>query len=277
MRRPMCGKPSTIFGNRAVSASLRVALERVDPQAAGHRGAAGRYQPRMGGLEPYGVWFAERGWRHHGVPLCRRHWASILVSAATFFGEPCANCMATRASGSSSSPGRQPGKANSPWPAPIPLGRGPPGTTTRRLTRSRCPDVRRPPTTWCARFDAQDFPARHRDRGRRSILAGHASAGPLPGWEGEPGCRQQDDGRENPCCGAGLPPWVRLQCYEVTDRETRPLYDWNYQRQLLSIRLAGGAAAPALEEGGPVHRDLPDGPPDPAVCAHRGPRHPRCC
>ena len=40
---------------------------------------------------------------------------------------------------------------------------------------------------------------------------------------------------------------MRLQCYEgLTASEA--LYDWNYQRQLLSIRLAEAAAAPSIAE-----------------------------
>ena len=68
-------------------------------------------------------------------------------------------------------------------------------------------------------------------------------------------------------------PLIRLQCYEgLTAAEA--LYDWNYQRQLLSIRLAEARARPSRN---PIsRRDLPGGPADPGVCAIAG-RGRRCC
>ncbi len=43
-------------------------------------------------------------------------------------------------------------------------------------------------------------------------------------------------------------PLLRLQCYEGIDRQTA-LYDWNYPRQLLHIRLSESLGHPAEEEG----------------------------
>lgn len=40
---------------------------------------------------------------------------------------------------------------------------------------------------------------------------------------------------------------IRLQCYEGLD-ETKALYEWNYQRQLLRIQLSGGRESPELRE-----------------------------
>src|SRR4051794_27916635 len=43
-------------------------------------------------------------------------------------------------------------------------------------------------------------------------------------------------------------PLVRLQCYEGIDA-AEALYEWNYPRQLLAIRLAEARGAPLSEEG----------------------------
>ncbi len=40
---------------------------------------------------------------------------------------------------------------------------------------------------------------------------------------------------------------IRLQCYEGLD-ETKALYEWNYQRQLLRIQISRGADGPDLQE-----------------------------
>ena len=50
-------------------------------------------------------------------------------------------------------------------------------------------------------------------------------------------------------------PLIRLQCYEgLTASEA--LYDWNYQRQLLSIRLAEARGA-RIEEADLYTEELP--------------------
>ena len=51
-------------------------------------------------------------------------------------------------------------------------------------------------------------------------------------------------------------PLVRLQCYEGIDA-AEALYEWNYPRQLLSIRLAEARGA-ELSRGRPVRPRLPD-------------------
>ena len=53
-------------------------------------------------------------------------------------------------------------------------------------------------------------------------------------------------------------PLIRLQCYEGIDA-AEALYEWNYPRQLLSIRLAD-AERPAARRRGPVRPGLPDPP-----------------
>ena len=63
-------------------------------------------------------------------------------------------------------------------------------------------------------------------------------------------------------------PLVRLQCYEGIDA-AEALYEWNYPRQLLSIRLADSQGA-ALRRGGTVRLRLPD--PPPAAAGARAPR-----
>ena len=56
-------------------------------------------------------------------------------------------------------------------------------------------------------------------------------------------------------------PLIRLQCYEgVTAGEA--LYEWNYQRQILAIRLAESRHE-QLKRRRPVHRGVPPGAPDP--------------
>ena len=70
-------------------------------------------------------------------------------------------------------------------------------------------------------------------------------------------------------------PLIRLQCYDGIDA-AEALYEWNYPRQLLSIRLAD-ANRTALSRGGPVRPGLPD--PRGRCCARssiRG-RARRCC
>ena len=53
-------------------------------------------------------------------------------------------------------------------------------------------------------------------------------------------------------------PLVRLQCYEGIDA-AEALYEWNYPRQLLSIRLADAERRDAAR-GGSVRAGLPDPP-----------------
>ena len=50
-------------------------------------------------------------------------------------------------------------------------------------------------------------------------------------------------------------PLVRLQCYDGIDA-AEALYEWNYPRQLLAIRLADATAG--ADRGGPVRPRLPD-------------------
>ena len=65
------------------------------------------------------------------------------------------------------------------------------------------------------------------------LSRGHARSPAAAGRRAR--CRE-DDGGENPCRCDGHTVGA-LQCYEgLTAAEA--LYDWNYQRQLLSIRLA---------------------------------------
>ena len=70
-------------------------------------------------------------------------------------------------------------------------------------------------------------------------------------------------------------PLIRLQCYDGIDA-AEALYEWNYPRQLLSIRLAD-ASGERAHRGGPVRPRLPD--PPPAAARARAPRARgrRCC
>ena len=71
---------------------------------------------------------------------------------------------------------------------------------------------------------------------------------------------------------------VRLQCYEGLDVASA-VYEWNYQRQMLEIRLAeaAGATERAGLSRGHLRRALPD--PPPAAAGARGRPQParRCC
>ena len=70
-------------------------------------------------------------------------------------------------------------------------------------------------------------------------------------------------------------PLIRLQCYEgLTVGEA--LYEWNYQRQLLAIRLAESRHE-TLRRRRPVHRGVPAGTADPAGDPARRPDRRRCC
>ena len=108
------------------------------------------------------------------------------------------------------------------------------------------------------RFDAHDYLL---DTGTASAIYLAVTLGRPLLLEGEPGVGKTTAAKT---LAAVLDtPLVRLQCYEgLTANEA--LYDWNYQRQLLSIRLAE-----AQERGHrgvrPVHRGLPGRSAHPAV------------
>ena len=65
-------------------------------------------------------------------------------------------------------------------------------------------------------------------------------------------------------------PLIRLQCYEGIDA-AEALYEWNYPRQLLSIRLAE-AGGDAAERGGPVRAAILVRRPLLRALEHPGPR-----
>ena len=95
--------------------------------------------------------------------------------------------------------------------------------------------------------------------------------------EGEAG-RRQDRDRQ----GAGRQPLgrrlVRLQCYEGLDVASA-VYEWNYQRQMLEIRLAEAAGDADREAitAGHLLRALPDPPAAAAGAGGRPRRRRRCC
>ena len=91
------------------------------------------------------------------------------------------------------------------------------------------------------RFDAQDFLL---DLGTASALYLAVALGRPLLLEGEPGVGKTTAAKTlADVLGA---PLIRLQCYEgLTAAEA--LYDWNYQRQLLSIRLAEARGADVAE------------------------------
>ncbi len=70
-------------------------------------------------------------------------------------------------------------------------------------------------------------------------------------------------------------PLIRLQCYDGIDA-AEALYEWNYPRQLLSIRLAE-ANRDAAERGRPVRPRLPDPAPAAARAGASRARARRCC
>lgn len=85
------------------------------------------------------------------------------------------------------------------------------------------------------RFDAQDYLL---DTGTASALYLAVTLGRPLLLEGEPGVGKTTAAKA--LAAVLATPLVRLQCYEgLTANEA--LYDWNYQRQLLSIRLAEAA------------------------------------
>ncbi len=92
-----------------------------------------------------------------------------------------------------------------------------------------------------ARFDAVDYLA---DEGLATALFLAATLGQPLLLEGEPGVGKTAAGKA--MAAAMGAPFVRLQCYEgLTAGEA--LYEWNYQRQLLAIRL-GEAHGTHLDE-----------------------------
>ena len=70
-------------------------------------------------------------------------------------------------------------------------------------------------------------------------------------------------------------PLIRLQCYEGIDA-AEALYEWNYPRQLLAIRLAEASGEHALRAG-PVRPRVPDPPAAAGGAASTPARGPRCC
>ncbi len=92
-----------------------------------------------------------------------------------------------------------------------------------------------------ARFDTVDYLA---DEGLATALYLAATLGQPLLLEGEPGVGKTTAAKA--MAAAMGAPFVRLQCYEgLTSGEA--LYEWNYQRQLLAIRL-GEAHGTRLEE-----------------------------
>ncbi len=89
-----------------------------------------------------------------------------------------------------------------------------------------------------ARFDAHDYLL---DLGTASAIYLAVTLGRPLLLEGEPGVGKTTAAKT--LAAVMDTPLLRLQCYEgLTAAEA--LYDWNYQRQLLSIRLAEARRAP---------------------------------
>ena len=70
---------------------------------------------------------------------------------------------------------------------------------------------------------------------------------------------------------------IRLQCYEGLDVASA-VYEWNYPRQMIEIRLAEGRRRePRHGRGGDLHRPLPDQAAAAAGARARPRRRRRCC
>ena len=108
------------------------------------------------------------------------------------------------------------------------------------------------------RFDAHDYLL---DEGTATALYLAVTLGRPLLLEGEPGVGKTTAAKT---LAAVLDaPLVRLQCYEgLTASEA--LYDWNYQRQLLAIRLAE-ARGGGIDESDLYTETYCGRPPDPAV------------
>jgi MoxR-like ATPase len=120
------------------------------------------------------------------------------------------------------------------------------------------------------RFDAHDYLL---DTGTASAIYLAVTLGRPLLLEGEPGVGKTTAAKT--LAAVLNTPLVRLQCYEgLTANEA--LYDWNYQRQLLSIRLAearGAGVSDISEADLYTERYLVDRPILRCV-RHRGPRAP---
>ena len=99
------------------------------------------------------------------------------------------------------------------------------------------------------------------------------------------GCRSRCCSRARPASARPRPqgaravldtPLIRLQCYEGIDA-AEALYEWNYPRQLLAIRLADVARRARCNERGPVRPRLPDPPAAAARPRASRARARRCC
>ena len=89
------------------------------------------------------------------------------------------------------------------------------------------------------------------------------------------GGRRQDRGRQGARRSCSTRRSMRLQCYEGIDA-AEALYEWNYPRQLLSIRLADAERRDA-RRGGAVRPRLPDPPAAAARARASRARGRRCC
>ncbi|SON59188.1 hypothetical protein MSIMFI_00670 [Mycobacterium simulans] len=123
------------------------------------------------------------------------------------------------------------------------------------------------PDDVACRFDQQDYLL---DTGTASAIYLAVTLGRPLLLEGEPGVGKTTAAKT---LAAVLDtPLVRLQCYEgLTANEA--LYDWNYQRQLLSIRLAEARGAAIEEADLYTEKYLVDRPILRCV-RHRGPKPP---